>query len=159
MTQNLWDLEDVAIKCPKQILYYIKLICRRAKKSWYVQKISIANFMSSFGFQASKIWMFFGKIFAELVWKSFSGRNSSLEPPVFWFSNSLPYGLEESRELWILITWFWVSRTKRQKISTNNFCFALLSCYYGFTNYFEVLIFAFSNTIPRGVSICKILLF
>ena len=42
---------------------------------------------------------FFGKFTAELVWKSFSGRNNSLEPPDFLFSNSLPYGLEESRTL------------------------------------------------------------
>ena len=35
----------------------------------------------------------------------------------------------------------------------------VLSCYYGFTNYFEILIFSFSNSIPRGVSTCKILLF
>ena len=38
--------------------------------------------MSLVGFQASKIWMFFGKFTAELVWKSFSGRNNSLEFPV-----------------------------------------------------------------------------
>ena len=30
----------------------------------------------------------FGKLTVELVWKSFSGRKNSLEPPVFWFSNS-----------------------------------------------------------------------
>ena len=35
----------------------------------------------------------------EQVLKSFSGRNNSLEPHIFGSSNSLPYGLEESREL------------------------------------------------------------
>ena len=57
----------------------------------HVQKNSSLNFMPPVGFQASEIWMFFWKFTAELVWKSFSGRNNSLEPPVFWFSNSLPY--------------------------------------------------------------------
>ena len=60
---------------------------------------SSQNFMSLVGFQASNIWMFFFKFAAELVWKSFSGRNNFLEPPVFLFPNSLPYGLEELREL------------------------------------------------------------
>ena len=65
---------------------------------------------------------------------------------------------EESCESWLV--GFWVSRhSKMQKISANNFFFAFLSCHYGFTNYFEILIFAFSNMIPRGVSACKILLF
>ena len=61
----------------------------------HVKKNSSQNFVSSVGFQASKIWVFFGKKFLELVWKSFSGRNSSLEHPVFLFCNSLPYGLKE----------------------------------------------------------------
>ena len=42
---------------------------------------------------------FFGKFTLELVWKSFSGKSSSLEPPVFFLIfDSLSYGLEESRE-------------------------------------------------------------
>ena len=52
--------------------------------------------MSLVCFQASKIWMFFRKFTAELVLKSLSGRNKSLEAPVFEFSNSLSYDLEES---------------------------------------------------------------
>ena len=40
----------------------------------------------------------FEKFTVELVLKSLSGRNKSLEAPVFGFSNSLPYDLEESRE-------------------------------------------------------------
>ena len=43
--------------------------------------------------------VFSGKFTVELVWKSFSGRNNSLELPIFGFSNSLPHGHEESREL------------------------------------------------------------
>ena len=55
--------------------------------------------MSLVGFQASEIWMSIWKITAELVWKSFSRRNNSLEPPVFFsFSNSLLFGVEESCE-------------------------------------------------------------
>ena len=38
--------------------------------------------MASDDFQASKIWMFCGKIFVELVWKSFAGRNDFVEPSV-----------------------------------------------------------------------------
>ena len=45
----------------------------------------------------------FWKNFVELGWKLFSGRNNSLEPPVFWFSIGLWYSLEESRELRALI--------------------------------------------------------
>ena len=37
--------------------------------------------------------------------KSFSGRNNPLKPPVFGFCDSLPFGLEESRELRALIRW------------------------------------------------------
>ena len=48
---------------------------------------------------------FFREFFVDLVRKSFSGRNNSREPPVFWFSDSLPYVLEESRELRALSRW------------------------------------------------------
>ena len=51
---------------------------------------------------------FFAKFTVELVWKPFSDLNNSLKPHVFRFSNSLPYALGEWRELWILISWFWV---------------------------------------------------
>ena len=57
------------------------------------------------GFQASKIWIFFGTFFAEQVLKSFSDRNNSLEPLVFEISNSLTYGLDESRKFETLISW------------------------------------------------------
>ena len=72
----------------------LRLICRRA-----CEKKSSLNFISLVSFQASKIWMFFGKFTAKQVSKSFSGRNNSLKAPVFGFSNSLPYSLEESRKL------------------------------------------------------------
>ena len=61
------------------------------------------NFMSLVIFQASKIWGFCRKFTAEQVLKS-SGRNNAIESLAFGFSNSLPYGLEESRELRTLIS-------------------------------------------------------
>ena len=39
------------------------------------------------------------------------------------------------------------------------FFFAILSCHFGLMNCFEILNFFFSNVIPGGVSICKILTF
>ena len=51
---------------------------------------------------------------------------------------------QESWQLWL--PGFWVSRhSKRQKISANVFFFffAFLGCQYGFTNYFDILIFFF----------------
>ena len=70
------------------------------------QKYSSLNFMFSVAFQVAKIWMFFRKkIFVVQVWKWFSGGNSSLEALSVWFSNSILYGLEESRELKDLIWW------------------------------------------------------
>ena len=51
--------------------------------------------MLSFRFQASKIWAFFWKIYCRASFEiMFSGRNNSIEPPVFEFFNSLPYGAE-----------------------------------------------------------------
>ena len=44
---------------------------------------SSLNFISSVGFQASKILIFFEKFTVELVWKSFSGRNNPLVSPGF----------------------------------------------------------------------------
>ena len=45
----------------------------------------------------------FGKFTAEQILKSFCCRNNSLELAVFGFYDSLPYRLEESRELRALI--------------------------------------------------------
>ena len=61
--------------------------------------------MSLVGFQASKIWMFFGKFTVEQVLKSFSGRNSFLKSAVFGFYDTLSYDLEKSKELRALISW------------------------------------------------------
>ena len=52
----------------------------------------------SFVSRPPKTGYFFGKFNAELVLKSFSGRNKSLETPVVGFFNSVPHDLEESRE-------------------------------------------------------------
>ena len=62
----------------------------------HVKKKPSPNFMSSVGFQAPKIWMFFGKFTGDQVLKSFSGRNNFLKP-AFGFCDSFPFGLEESR--------------------------------------------------------------
>ena len=70
---------------------------------------------------------------------------------VFGFSNSIPYGLEESRELCIILVEFSVNRhSKIQKISQQFFSL-FLSRHYGFTNYFVILNFAY---IPRIVLTC-----
>ena len=50
-------------------------------------------------FSTGNLDVFFGKFTAELVLKSFSGGNDSLEPPVLGLSNSLLYGLEKLIEL------------------------------------------------------------
>ena len=109
----------------------------------YMKKISSLNFMSLVGFQASKMWKFFWKIYSEASLQIiFRKKNNSLEPPAFWFSNSLPCCLGETCKSWLVR--FWVSRhSKKQKHSANSFSFAFLSCCYGFTNYFEILIFLF----------------
>ena len=97
--QNLWHFEDVPIKCPKQFLYYIEFIYRRT-----CEKEASLNFMSS-ACKPTKSGCFFGKFTVQQVLKSFSGRNNSLEPSIFGCSDSLPYGLEESKELRAFISW------------------------------------------------------
>ena len=52
-----------------------------------------------------KTLVFFEKFTVELVLKSFSGRNNSLEAPGFGFSNNLPHDLEESGEFRALVSW------------------------------------------------------
>ena len=65
----------------------------------------------------------------------------------------------ESQESWeIWLDGFWGKNAKKFLL-TFFFFFSFLSCHYGFANYFEILIFVFSNNITRGVSTCKILLF
>ena len=70
----------------------------------HVKKSSSLNFMSSVGFQAFKMF-FFRKFTVEQVLKSFPGRTNFLKHPVFGICDSLPFGLEESRELRALIRW------------------------------------------------------
>ena len=97
----------------------------------HVQKNSSLNFTSLVGFWASKIWMLFGKIgelFVELFWKLFSGRNSSLEHLVFWFSNSLPFRLDQ-------MTLGVTTIQKCKKCSVGKF-FAFLNRHYGFMKCF-----------------------
>ena len=53
--------------------------------------------------RSPKSWRFFEKFTVELVLKSFSGRNNSVEA-WFWIFY-LPYDLEESREFRALISW------------------------------------------------------
>ena len=117
----------------------------------YVKSKSSLNFMYLVGFQASKI--------VELVWKSFSGRNNSLEPLVFCFCSSRLYGLEESIKSVESFDWmvFGVIDIQKCKESCLDFFFAFLSRHYGFMNCFEILNFFISNIIPGRVSICKIL--
>ena len=45
--------------------------------------------MSSVGFQASKIWMCFGKFTAEQVLKWFSGINNSIKPAFEFCESSI----------------------------------------------------------------------
>ena len=98
--QNLCLSEKVPIKCPRQFLYYIEFICRRA-----CEKKSSLNFMSLVGFQVSKIWNFFWKIYCVASFKIIChSRNNSLEPLAVGFPNSHPYVMEESRELRALIS-------------------------------------------------------
>ena len=64
-----------------------------------VKKNSSPIFMGLVGFSRTlKSGCFFGKFTVEQDLKLFSGRNNSLKPPVFGFSDSFPFGLEESRE-------------------------------------------------------------
>ena len=91
----------------------------------HVKKKSSLNFMSSVGFQASKMWTFLWKFIVELVWKSFLGRNNSLESPVFSYFLTVFHMVwknQESCESWLV--GFWVSRySKTGKISTIFFFF------------------------------------
>ena len=105
---------------------------------------SSLSFMSLVCFQASNIWMCFWNIYCGAILKSLSGRNKSLEAPVFGFSNSLPYDLGGNRHL------------KMPKIPAENFFFTFLNCHHGFTNCLEILNFVFSNIIPRKIATCKI---
>ena len=80
--------------------------------SSYVERLVIKNFKSELyvigWFPGLQNLDFFGKFIVEQVLKSFSGRNNSLKPLVFRVCDSLPYDLEESTELRVLMVKFWV---------------------------------------------------
>ena len=129
-----WFFKNFALK----IYGVLKMFLLSAQNNFYivsssyveghVKKKSSLNFMSLVGFQAPKFWMFFWKIFVELV-------------PQF------------SCKSWLV--GFWVNRhSKMQKNSANNFLHfwaAIMDLLITLK-----LIFAFSNVIHRGVSSCKI---
>ena len=121
----------------------------------HVQKNSSLNFMSLVGFQTCKIWMFFWKIFVDLFWKSFWGRNNSLEPPFLTVFNMV-WKNQESCESWLVE--FWVIR--RLKMQANFYQQFILRFWAAIMDLpITLKYFFFSNTIPRRVSTCKILLF
>ena len=90
------------------------------------------------------------------VLKLFSGRNNSL---VFGFSNSLSYGLEESREWRALISWVLGQQMLKnaEHFCQQDFFFSFLNHHYGFRTYLEILNFLLSDVILRVVSACRIL--
>ena len=112
--------------------------------------------MSLFGFQAFKTWIFLRKFTLQQVLKSFFGRNNSVELSVYGFSNSLSYGLEESREWRALI-----SQILGQYMLKNAeyFCQQVFLEPPLWIYSFEILIFLLSNIIPRGVTTCRMLFF
>ena len=89
------QFEDVTIKCPKQFLYYIEFICRRASEKNSSLKFCVFGWFP--GLQ--NLDVFFGKFTVGQVLKSFSGTNDTLKPPVFGFCDSLPFGLENQESL------------------------------------------------------------
>ena len=118
----------------------------------YVKKISRLNFMPLVGFQASKIWKFLLKVYSEASLQIIFRKNFFPRTPFdFRTVFHMVWKNQESCESWLV--GFWVSwHSKMQKRFANSFSFAFLSCYYGFSNYFEILIFVFSNIMRIWVS-------
>ena len=142
---------------PRGTSYFVEFICERV-----CEKIEVWILCLWLVSRPPNSGTFLGKFTVELVWKSISGKNTSpwKKSPCFDFLTvfHLVSKNQECCESWLV--GFWVSRhSKMYQISANNFSFSFLSCHYWFTNYFEILIFAFSNVIPKGFSTCKILLF
>ena len=78
---------------------------------------------------------FFEKFTAEKVFKSFSGRNNSWEPPGFGCSNSFSFCKNrESWEPWLV--GFWVKRHSKIQNFYQQFFKGFWSCHYRFTNSF-----------------------
>ena len=137
---NLWHFEDVPIKCPKQLLYYTEFTCRKTLAKKFKPEFRVFCWFPGLqnldGFLKKNLWSYFGNHFwAEIV---------PQRPCCSIFLSSI-----------------WSERIKRVG-NLDQLSFGLVGvqkcCHYRFTNYFEILIFPFSNTIPRGVSTCKIFL-
>ena len=76
----LWHFEYVSIKCPKQFLYYIEFICRKACETKFKSKFHVIGWFPGL---RNLDFFVFGKLTAEQVLKSFSVRKNFLKPPVF----------------------------------------------------------------------------
>ena len=114
-------------------------------------KKSRLNFMSSVGFQVSKVWMFF---LENLLWRNFSSHFQAEvipQSPLFLdFRTDFHFHMIENLDQ---LDFGLIGVKKCQQIFTNIF-FSFLSHHYGFTNYFEMLSFLLCNIIPGGVSTC-----
>ena len=99
--------DTLKIKCPKQFLYHIEFISRRTCAKKFNSEFYVFGWFPSL----QNLDIFFWKFFMELFWKSFSGRNSSLEfPGFFLFSSSFPYDLLALRVLRDWLDGFWGNR-------------------------------------------------
>ena len=126
----------------------------------FLPKISFAFLSCHYGSPGLQTLDVFSKIFYGAILEVIFRKKQILKAPCYLILNSLPYGLEQSRELRDLIRWvFGLADVQKCKKFLPRFFFSFLSRHYGFSNYFEILIFAFSNSMPRGVSNCKTLPF
>ena len=63
LPSNLWHFEDVPIKCPKQLLYYIDFICRRKYAKKFKSEFHVFGWFSGFqnldAFLNNILWSYF----------------------------------------------------------------------------------------------------
>ena len=63
LPSNLWHFEDVPIKCPKQLLYYIEFICRRKYAKKFKSEFHVFGWFSGFqnlgAFLNNILWSYF----------------------------------------------------------------------------------------------------
>ena len=116
-------------------LAYRSFVClsRPQKTGYFLENLMQASFEITF---RQTLFLGFLIVF-HMIWKNQGSRELSLDS-------------------------FWGNRhSKMQKSSAVFFCFffSFLNCHYRFTNYFEILNFAFSDIIPSGISACEILTF